>query len=207
MKSFEFEADQHEFKNKVSSLNSADRQRGESSQESRKILKDYYDKILFYSAGAFSFLVALLQIVPNKHVLSSVGILGIPNVFLMYTSMTCYIISGVLVLLSRRFDAYYISFNSLENYCKKLLEERESKLVIFQKYPETVEVHGGVENQILSIKSDIKLVREMLPKNVKGNKLWYNLMKWTGYTTEFFAIIATIIMLLFTVQLSQSLVW
>lgn len=207
MQYFDYEVARWEYERAASALNSADKQRSEASRESRSILKDYSDKIVLYSVGSFSFLVTLLQLVKNTKILAEPNLFGIPNVFYMYISMGFYIISVVLALISKRFDAYYVSYQSMQNYCEKLIEEREKKLKIFEIYPERVLSNNEPEVGKENMRKDIDLVKPKLLKNKTKAKFWYNLMVLSGDTAQWFAVFATIFMYLFTVQLAQNLVW
>lgn len=207
MEDEEYKADEFQMNVAVSNFSAANKQRGETSNESRGILKNYYEKILFYSAGGFAFQISLLQFIPDRHILAKPVIFGIPNIYLMYTSMAFYLIAAALVLLSRRFDAYYISASSTENYIKKYIEQQERILVMFQKYPGYQIVAGGPEEKKASLKEDVRLLKKMLPKSEQGNKLWYEMMKTSSFATEFFVGVATLLLFIVSAQLAQNLVW
>ncbi len=107
---FEPQIGYHNLQFKQQRLNTAGRQNEDINREHRLILNTYYDKILFYSAGAFSFTLALIGLVveDRTQALAKVGFL-FPNVYWLYASWVLFLLAGILALLSRKLDAYYIS--------------------------------------------------------------------------------------------------
>lgn len=203
----EYIAAEHEMKSAAEALNIADRSRADSSTETRKGLAEYYDKILLYSAGAFSFQVTLLQFVPDKHVLAHVGILGQPNAYVMYASLLLYLVTAASILLAKKLDTYYVNANASEHYRDKFIKDREAKIAFFSKYPGQIIVQGGVDNQLATYKSDITKVKDIIAKDKRDSKFYYKLMIWTHNFLEVTVILATVLLYVFAIELAQSLVW
>lgn len=200
-------ADEHEMKTAMQALHQADIERAKSSDETRKGLAEYYDKLLLYSAGAFSFQITLLQFVPDKHLLAKIGSFGQPNIFIMYGSLFFYLLTAGLILLSKKLDTHYVNANASENYREKLLKDKQAKIAFFTKYPSQIIVQDGVENQLEAYRTDITKIEQIIDKDRRGSAFYFKLTGILNTVVEFTVIVATILLFVFAVELSQTLVW
>jgi len=127
----------------------------------------------------------------------------------MYFSMSAFLLAGGAVLLSKRFNASYISSFGMRNYVEAALEAEKTMLKMMQKYPDRFLITGGssVEEQISVKTHNIGKYEEAL-KNNKSSQEWnYHLMHWLHVASEVLAGVGTILLFFFAVQLSQALIW
>lgn len=202
------EADYNELVAKQNAYKLAAEQNQEANRESRKILADYYDKILFYSASIFSFTVALVStsLVNKSEALSKVGFL-FHNVYWLYLSWTLLISACVCVLLSKRFDSAYVGYFGMAN-CDKKRKDYEIEMQNYvtnhppiypaQQSPEGFR-HIGTEN--------IEKLNRAIPDQEKGRDSTYIVMRLFHKASEVFALLGIISLFIFSIQLTQALVW
>lgn len=204
------EIDDFALKSAQDSLDLAGEQNQELSKESRRLYDEFYDKILLYSAGAFSFSVALIGLVVGDRIaaLAKVSLI-FPNVYWLYVSLTAYLVTCALVLMARRFDAAYAAYFGMHLYCDKKLKEQEARLAKLKNYLGKVLVTGGGtrEGEIQKCSANITELEKAVAKNVRGRDSSYNLKRICHRTTEITVSLATLLLLLFTIQLTQAMIW
>jgi len=90
------------------------------NSEHRQLLTNYYDKIIFYSAGAFSFTLALVGLVIENKVpaLRASGFL-FANVFWLYFSWGLFLLAGIFALVAKKIDAYQLANAGMSEYDDK----------------------------------------------------------------------------------------
>lgn len=202
--------DDFNLKNARDSLQLASQQNQELSKESRQLYDIFYDKILLYSAGAFSFSVALIGLVVGDRItaLAKIGFL-FSNVFWLYGSLTLYLITCVLILLSRRFDAAYAAQFGMNLYCEKKKKEQEAMLAKLQNYPGEVMVsnNGNREEEIGTCQSNIEKLGIAAEKNAKDRDRSFFLKRACHKIAEVSVLMATLLLLFFTIQLTQAMIW
>lgn len=193
-----------------SSLELASKQNQELSQESRHLYDEFYDKILLYSAGAFSFSVALIGLVVGDRIaaLSKVGLI-FPNVYWLYVSLTGYLVTCALVLIARRFDAAYAAYFGMHLYCDRKKKEQEARLAKLKNYPGEILVtnSGTREGEIQKCGDNIAELEGAVAKNARGRDRSYNLKRICHLVAEVTVSLATLLLLLFTIQLTQAIIW
>jgi len=202
--------DDFNLQNAKKSLDLASKQNQDLAQESRQIYDKFYDKILLYSAGAFSFSVALVGLVVADRIaaLSKIG-LFLPNVYWMYLSLGGYLITCSLVLLAKRFDAAYVAQFGMHLYCEKKKKEQEAFLDKFENYPgEVLVTEGGTrEEEIEKCKENITKLTYGVTLNSTKRDRSYKLKRICHVTSEISVVVATTLLLLFTIQLTQAMIW
>jgi hypothetical protein len=109
-----------ELDDKFKSYSAASKQNEELSDESRKTYNKYLDSILLYSAGSFSFTVALIGLVigDKAKALAHIGFF-LPNIYWLYVSWILFALTCFLILVSKRFRSKYIE-RVAEFLCKKI---------------------------------------------------------------------------------------
>lgn len=192
------------------SLKLASEQNQELSKESRQLYDVFYDKILLYSAGAFSFSVALIGLVAGDRI-SSLAKIGFifPNVYWLYFSLATYLITCAMVLLARRFDASYVAQFGMHLYCDKKKKEQEAMLEKLNNYPGEVAVtHGGTrKGEIKTCQDNITKLDNAAKKNATGRDRSYLFKRICHQIAEITVIAATVLLLFFTIQLTQAMIW
>lgn len=192
------------------SLALADKQNQELSEESRKQYDVYYDKVLLYSAGAFSFCITLIGLVlSNKAVaMAKIG-LWIPNIFWLYISLGLYLITCSLILVARRADAAYSGAFGMHNWTEKKKAEQEARKAFLNTHRGQVSVtNGGNEDsEIVLCDENIQRLISAVKKNKQDRDFHYNLKFWCHRIAEITVIIATLLLFFFTIQMMQAIVW
>ena len=176
--------------------------------EHRSLLSRYMDGILLYSAGAFSFTVALIGLVDSSRIgaLARIGFL-VPNIYWLYTCWLFFLGACISVLLSRRFDAYYTMYYGLQRYTAAYKYLEEVRLTFTQKYPENILFVSPQEEQDKKTQHNINVLEDANNKNKKGSDLWYKVMRISDWSAEICVAIGVVTLMIFSTQLSQSLIW
>lgn len=201
--------DQFELNIATKDLASANQQRKELSDESRNIFDDFYDKILFYSAGAFSFSVALIGLVlKDKAVALAHVAFIIPNIFWLYISMFLYLMVCGLVLLAKKFDALYAGSIGAYFYLKKLERYEKANIDFHKSHQGQVRVkNSSTEQEITTAASNLEKAESAKVKTDKQTKLYYRLKRICHWGAELLVFIATSLLFLFFIQLMQTTIW
>ena len=185
----------HEMDIVYNDLSKAANQNEELSDESRNIYADYYNKILLYSAGTFSFITTLIGFVlPDRsNLLAKVGFF-IPNIYWLYISMFLFLLAGFSVLLSKRFDAEYTRNFGMKNYFEKLKIKDETMLKMMQKYDYKflITKNSSPQQEIDTANKNIPKLDKGLKESKQHQEFSYKAMHFFHITSEWFAFIATI---------------
>jgi len=189
-------------------LTNASRANEEVNKEHRGALASYIDKILFYSAATFSFSLALLNLVLSNRIdaLRSVGFI-IPNIEWLYLSWVLYLISCIAALLNKKFDAYYVANFGMENWT---LHQSKFTLLMsnfVKSYPGKIVVEQGVEQYIELGDKNLETLKNAIVENRKKKLLFYNLTRLSFNICEYGALLATLSLFIFAMQLAQKIVW
>lgn len=211
--------DQQRIDEARSEFKAAQTQLHDTNVESRKAYSDFYDKILAYSAAAFSFSVALIGLALDngkKEFLSQV-IYHLPLIKWLYVSMVFYLLSCFAVLFSKIMNATYVSAFGKRHYHQDgmaLLElevmeiEEMLPLAIYDEEKVRKPEHLFPYGEELSLKrSNLDAVKRVLSKNIFEENVTVWAMKISRWLSLSFVFVATVLLLLFTVQLAQMIVW
>jgi len=200
----------HEMDIVYNDLSKAANQNEELSDESRNIYADYYNKILLYSAGAFSFITTLIGFVlPDKPSLLAKVSFFLPNIYWLYISMSFFLLAGFSVLLSKRFDAEYTRNFGMRNYLEKLKIKEETMLKMMQKHDHKflITKNGSPQQEIDTANKNIPKIDKGLKESKQQQEFSYKAMHFFHITSEWFSFIATIVLFIFVIILSQTIVW
>ena len=188
----------------------AGKQNEQLTDESRSIYSEYYNKILLYSAGAFSFNTTLIGLVlSNKpKILAKVGIF-VPNIYWMYLSMCLFLLAGAAVLVAKRLDAQYTGSFGMRNYLDKLkIKELTMKKMMGKFGDKFIITKDGTPKQEIAIaNSNIPKITNAFIKNKSSEDFANKTMRVTKLLSEVFVLIATIALFIFVIQISQGIVW
>lgn len=208
---FEMEASLNaEFEGKNADFNLAQKQRQDINDETRKKLSDYYEKILIFSAGSFSFAITLVSLVVNNKTtaLAEIGF-WFPNVYWMYFSSIFFLLSCGLVLLSKRMEAYYIESFGLVNYLKKYVELENTKIKIYPILKEKI-IFTGLSDAVKEVQTAKANLDKLLPAFDKNKVLqdrYFRFMVLFRNASEWLALSGAALLLFFSIQLIQAIVW
>lgn len=205
---FKPQIDYHNLQSKQQNLNTAGRQNEDINKEHRLILNTYYDKILFYSAGAFSFTLALIGLVveDRTQALAKIGFY-FPNVYWLYLSWTFFISAGVLALLSRKLDAYYIANFGMTHYTEAYKEYIEEETAFVQKNPNQLLMSQTFEEYKKVGENNLKKLMEANKLNKNKESFFYKSMRLTSVGSEISVVVGIALLFFFGVQITQSIVW
>ncbi|PIZ47971.1 hypothetical protein CO180_02930 [candidate division WWE3 bacterium CG_4_9_14_3_um_filter_41_6] len=198
-----------ELKNKRKSLVESNVQNSNISELSRSIFSDLYDKTLVYSAGAFSFSLALIGLVlqDNKAGLTFVGFF-LPNIYWLYISLFAYLLTMFLVLISKKFDAIYLGYFGMGHYAGKLAEFEKANIGFIKVHEGALLMTGGTEDSAVETSNhNSDVASRAAKKNTKKSDLYYSLMRGCEISAEMCAFFASILLFIFFWQLTQSVVW
>jgi len=189
-------------------LKIAAEQNQELHDESRKIFAELYDKILLYSAGAFSFSATLIGLVVSNKIeaLSKVGFI-FHNIYWLYGSMSCFLLVCFLVLLAKRFDAEYTAVVGMVNYIDKSKAKEESLITALNTMSILITKGGTKESELTTARENIKKYEMAYLSNSKIKTRAYNIMYYAHLLTEMVVMVATFLLLFFVIQLSQAIIW
>jgi hypothetical protein len=183
-------------------------QNQELHDESRKIFAELYDKILLYSAGAFSFSATLIGLVVSNKIdaLSKVGFI-FHNVYWLYGSMSSFLLVCFLVLLSKRFDAEYTAVVGMVNYIDKSKAKEESLIKALNKMSILITKGGTKESELTTARENISKYEVAYLSNSKLKNRSYLIMYYSHLAAEIMVLTGTLLLLLFVIQLSQAIIW
>ena len=134
---FKQQVEKQELENKAKDYSFASKQNQELNDEHKKILSKFYEHIALYSAGAIPFTTTILGFVlPSNASALGTETLIIPNIVFLYISWLGFGTAFVASILSKRFDAYYISAFGFANYTKKYHEYLETQISFIKKMKE-----------------------------------------------------------------------
>lgn len=176
--------------------------------ESRSLVSKYLDGILFYSAGGFSFTVALIGLISESKIqsLAHIGII-FPNIYWLYGCWLFFISACIFSLLSRKLDSYYTGYFGSENYTEAYMNFEKAAYDYMCKYPDTIHFVKPLNEQKKIYEYNIKLLEEANKKNKKSKDFWYRIMRIANISAEICALLGVILLMLFSIQLTQSLIW
>lgn len=205
---FKPQVDYHNLQGKQEKLTNAGKQNEDINKEHRERLNTYYDKILFYSAGAFSFTLALIGLVVENRTpaLAKVGLL-LPNVYWLYGSWICFLLAGIFVLLSRKLDAYYIANFGMAHYTEAYKSYVMEELDFVRQNPTQVLMSESYDEYKKTSDSNLQKLTKANKENKDKEKFFYRTMRFTSLASELAAGIGIILLFFFGVQLTQAIVW
>lgn len=208
-KSEKQQLDQFNLNKTTKDLANASKQRTELANESREIYDAYYDKILLYSAGAFSFSLALIGLVvrDNTEALAHTGFL-FPNIYWLYGSLFLYLIVCGLILISKRFDALYTAAIGTYFYVKNRLSFEKASIDFHKSYFGNVLVkNSSSEQEIKTSKDNLEKLKVAKAKTDRDSNQYHNLKRFSHLGAELLASVATILLFFFFVQIIQATIW
>lgn len=179
------------------------------NKESLKGFDNYYDKILFYSAGAFSFTLALVNIVAQQ---DKVGALTkssfiIPNVFWLYASWVCYLFVCALIIWNKKLHAVYLGFVGMGRYAEKVKDLRKTEVALLS-FP-TVQLFSatGSTDAIEKLTENAQMIKSKEKENKEKADFYYKLKMRIATISECLALIATALLMLFSILVTQAFIW
>lgn len=201
--------DEFNFKNASRDLAKSGEKREELNEESLRIFNDFYDKILFYSAGAFSFSLALIGLVVKDKTQALVNIGFIfPNVYWLYLSLLMYLLVCTLVLLSKRFDAHYIGSFGAHYYTKSFSRYEKANIDWLSSHSNQVLIkNSNLDQEIKTSKINLSNSEEAEVRMENQFKMYFFLKKMCHLGSELLTLVATSTLFFFFVQLIQTIIW
>jgi hypothetical protein len=111
--------------------------------------------------------------------------------------------------LARKFDAVYVGHFGMNRYCERKKEEQEAMLAKLQNYPgEVMITRGGTRGSEIELcQNNINKLDSATKKNKQKSNKAYSLKRACHQISEITAFVATVFLLLFTIQLTQAMVW
>ncbi len=200
--------DDFNLNNSSQDLTKSGHKREELVEESRRIFDDYYNKIMFYSAGAFSFSLALISLVvkDKTQALAHIGFI-FANVYWLYSSLFLYLVVCALVLLSKRFDAYYLGSFGANYYAESLSKYEKANIDWLMSHANVLVKNSDSIQEINTAKVNLSRSEKAEKEMKKQFEMYYRLKRLCHYGSELFVSMATILLFIFFVQLIQETVW
>jgi hypothetical protein len=179
----------------------------EANKEHRSIFEKYYDSILLYSASIFSFTLAVIGVIDENKVkaLTTIG-LFIPNIYWLYSCWTLFLITCLIIIARKRFDALYVLTFGMEHYTKAFLDKEMAEYEFVKNYPNVVTIKPKEENLKIQL-SNINVLKTAYANNKKGREKYYSFITILSKVVETTAILGIFLLLIFAIQFSQSLIW
>lgn len=205
---FKPQVDYHNLQGKQEKLSSAGRQNEDINKEHRQILNTYYEKILFYSAGAFSFTLALIGLVVNNktEALAKIGFL-LPNVDWLYGSWVFFILAGISALISRKLDAYYIANYGMARYTEAYKNYVIEEVGFVEQNPSHIQMSESYVEYKKTADNNLGKLTKANKENETREKRYYKAMRIMCFSSEALAVLGTMLLFFFGVQLTQAIVW
>jgi hypothetical protein len=197
-----------ELDDKFKSYSAASKQNEELSDESRKTYNKYLDSILLYSAGSFSFTVALIGLVigDKAKALAHIGFF-LPNIYWLYVSWILFALTCFLILVSKRFRSKYIGHFGMANYVAKYKDYEEAQLKTVREQNGNAYFEKSQEEFEKTKRHNIALLTEVMNNQNKKRDFSYNIMRICHSIAEISTMAGLIFLLLFSIQLGQAIVW
>lgn len=198
----------HNLQGKQQDLTNAGKHNEDINKEHRERLNTYYDKILFYSAGAFSFTLALIGLVVENRTpaLAKIGFL-FPNVYWLYSSWVCFLLAGIFVLLSRKLDAYYIANFGMAHYTEAYKDYVIEELAFVQQNPTQILMSKSFEEYKKTSDSNLQKLTRASKESKDKERFFYKTTRIISTASEISAGGGIILLLFFGVQLTQAIIW
>lgn len=179
------------------------------NKESLKGFNEYYDKILFYSASAFSFTLVLVNIVAQQ---DKVGALTkssfiIPNVFWLYTSWVCYLFVCVLIIWNKKLHAVYLGFVGMGRYAEKVKDLRNTEVALLSLPNAQIFSATGSTDAIDNLTKNADMVKGKEKENKEKADFYYERKMRIASISEYLALLATVLLLLFSIFVTQTFLW
>lgn len=179
------------------------------NKESLKGFDTYYDKILFYSAGAFSFTLALVNIVAQqgKVVALTKSSFYIPNVFWLYVSWVCYLLVCALIIWNKKLHALYLGYVGMGRYAEKVKELRKAEVALLSSPLSTILSVTGSTDAVENLAKNAEEIEEKEKENKSGESFYYKLKMLIGTVCEVLVLVATALLLFASVLITQTFIW
>ncbi len=177
--------------------------------ESMRVFTDYYDKILFYSAGAFSFTLALVNLVSQSGKILALTKISVyvPNVYFLYLSWVCYLTTCVLIICARKLHAIYLGYAGMAYYAEKVKDFRLTQANLVSSPIAQIFSVTGFTNAAEKLSEDAKMIEKQEIKNKEKAELFYKLKMTLSNLSEILALLATILLLIFSIFVTQGFLW
>jgi hypothetical protein len=182
----------------------------ELNAESLKEFRDYYDKILFYSAGSFSFTLALVNIVALQEIntaLTKSSLLFFPNIYLLYFSWVCYILACVLVIASKKLHAYYLPSIGMSIYAEKTRKLREAEAAVLSHESAQIVSVTGDTNAVESLLENAEMIQGKEQENAVDADFYYKWKMRVATFAEVCSVVATIALAVAAIVITQTYIW
>lgn len=205
---FKPQVDYHNLQGKQEKLSTSGRQNEEINKEHRDTLNIYYYKILFYSAAAFSFTLALIGLVVENRIeaLAKTAVL-IPNVFWLYASWISFLLASISALISRKLDAYYIANFGMARYTEAYKNYVTEEVSFVEQNPSHILMSESHEEYKKTADENLRKLTTANEENKKKEKRFYAAMRVVCVSSETLAFLGAILLVLFGILLTQAIVW
>lgn len=193
-----------------SRYNSASKQNYEINKEHRTILGKFYEHIALYSAGAISFSTTLVGLVlANYHLSLAQTVLFFPNIYYLYACWFFFALAFIASLLSKKYDAFYISAFGMSRYTERYREYEEVQLELLEVNKDDILfTRGGEWQEQTQVKRDnIDKLKTAHGSNKKRSDIYWVIVRICYTTAQIGATLGLILLLLFSVLLTQSVVF
>lgn len=179
------------------------------NKESLKGFGEYYDKILFYSAGAFSFTLALVNIVAQQ---DKIGALTknsfiIPNVFWLYASWFCYLIVCGLIIWNKKLHAIYLGFVGMGHYTEKMKDLRKAEVALISLPNAQIFSVTGSTDALDKLTENAEMIGSKEKENKEKADFYYKWKMRIASVSECLALLATTLLLFFSILVTQTFLW
>lgn len=179
------------------------------NKESLKEFNEYYDKILFYSAGAFSFTLALVNIVAQQDkvgALTKISFL-VPNVYWLYTSWVCYLFVCIFIIWNKKLHAVYLGFVGMGRYAEKVKDLRNAEVAILSLPDAQIFSVTGSTDAVDNLTKNSDMIKGKEKENKDNADFYYKWKMRIASACEYLAILATALLLLFSIFVTQTFIW
>jgi len=179
------------------------------NKESLKGFDVYYDKILFYSAGAFSFTLALVNIVAQQERVAALtkSSLLIPNVFWLYGSWVCYLIVCALIIWNKKLHAFYLQLEGLGRYTEKVSDLCKAEAALFSSPLTQIVSVTGSQDATEKLLENAAMIEKKAKENTGKAESQYKLKTRIALIAELLALAATMLLLLGSILITQTFIW
>lgn len=179
------------------------------NKESLNGFDTYYDKILFYSAGAFSFSLALVNVITEQSKVEALTKISfiLPNIFWLYGSWICYLAVCILIIWNKKLHAVYTGFYGMGRYTEKLKNLRNAEAALLSSPLTQVVSVTNSENAIKELTKDAKMIADKEKENKQKAEHFYKLKMRVANAAELLALTATALLLLGSILITQTFIW
>ncbi len=208
-----FQYQLNDVKDAEARFNLAQKQRQEMNEEHRGKLTDYYDKLAIYCASAISFTVTLLGFLfTNKDILGiyKSQFLGYPMIYLIYIAWISLAVALASSLLSRKMDAFYVSYFGHALYLEKGADFESKRIDMIKNNPglELVDIKVDELPGWISEKEELlKKMPKALEKAKLQRNLYFFLLRSLRNLSEAGAFIGTGLLIIFSILSAQRMLF